>query len=184
MSSFKLVTFASNSTIDDSRYLKKCIYQFHRAHKFYGNASVEIRVFQGAKEMGNQWIPFHQTSEILDLNAGVKIIYLSSYEVNKNHMTEEDIINWLSLGDIHIILTHIHQGICRINMAKLYSMLYRELNIHPGFPIEESLRYPVFTQDKYAYLDALMPKGLCNPTLKVVFEKDMNYSVVKVLIKE
>ena len=43
MSSFKLVTFASNSTIEDSRYLKKCIYQFHRAHKFYGNASVEIR---------------------------------------------------------------------------------------------------------------------------------------------
>ena len=97
MSSFKLVTFASNSTIEDSRYLKKCIYQFHRAHKFYGNASVEIRVFQGAKEMGNQWIPFHQASEILDFNAGVKIIYLSSYEVNKNHMTEEDIINWYVL---------------------------------------------------------------------------------------
>ena len=46
-------------------------------------------------------------------DTGVKIIYLSSYEVNKNHMTEEDIINWLSLGDIHIILTHIHQGICK-----------------------------------------------------------------------
>ena len=60
MTSFKLVTFASDSTIEDNRYLKKCIYQFHRAHKFYGNASVEIRVFQGAKEMGNQWIPFHQ----------------------------------------------------------------------------------------------------------------------------
>ena len=43
--------------------------------------------------MGNQWVPFHQASEILELSAGVKFIYLTCHDVNKRHMTEEDIIH-------------------------------------------------------------------------------------------
>jgi hypothetical protein len=183
MTSFELVRWPNEITSANAHFLKSSIYQFNRAHKFIGNESIEIRVFQGAKEMGNQWIPFHQATEILDLSAGVKIVYLSCHDVNKNHMTEEDIIHWLSLGDIHFILTHIHQGICSINAEKLYSMLYRELRIHPGFPLEESLRCPVFTQDKFVYLDALMHKGLCNPTFKVVFKKNMDFISIRQLLK-
>ena len=80
---------------------------FIYAHKFIGNESIKIRVFQGAKEMGNQWVPFHQASEILELSAGVKFIYLTCHDVNKRHMTEEDIIHWLSLGDIHFIFKRL-----------------------------------------------------------------------------
>ena len=43
--------------------LERYAYQFKRAYKFILNHSIEIRVFQGAKEMGHQWIPFHQACE-------------------------------------------------------------------------------------------------------------------------
>ena len=183
MTSFEVVSCDNDSTLANSRFLQKCAYQFNRAHKFACSSSIEIRVFQGAKEMGNQWIPFHQACEILDLSANVNIVYLTCSEVKENHMTEEDIVYWLSQGDIHFIITHIHQGICRIRMEKLYSMLYRELSIHPGFPLEESLRCPVFTQDKFVYLSALMAKGLCNPTLKVLFKTKMDYPSIRILVK-
>ena len=32
---------------------------FNRIHKFQMNTEIEIRVYQGAKEFGHQWIPFH-----------------------------------------------------------------------------------------------------------------------------
>ena len=164
--------------------LERYAYQFKRAHKFILNHSIEIRVFQGAKEMGHQWIPFRQACEILDISSNsIKVVYLSSHDVNDKHMSEEDIVYWLYGGDIHFILTHIHQGICNINMKKLYSLLNVALSTHPGFPHEQYLRCPVFTQDKYAYLSLLMPKGLCNQTFRVDFKDSMDYDAIKHKLK-
>ena len=53
------------------------------------------------------------------------------------------------------------------------------LHDHPGFPNGSNLLCPVFTQDKYKYLEALMPKGMCNPTLKVDFLPIMDYDSIK-----
>jgi hypothetical protein len=85
--------------------------------------------------------------------------HIPDSEVNKYKLTEMDIVNWLLEGDIHFIISHIHQGIVK-------------LHDHPGFPSGDNLQCPVFTQDKYKYLSVLMSKGLCNPTLKVDFFTD------------
>ena len=75
--------------------LERYAYQFKRAHKFILNHSIEIRVFQGAKEMGHQWIPFRQACEILDISSNsMKVVYLSSHDVNDKHMSEEEIVDF------------------------------------------------------------------------------------------
>ena len=103
---------------------------------------------------------------------------LNCSEVNKYKLTEMDIVNWLLQGDIHFIISHIHQGIVNINMDKLYTSI-KKLHDHPGFPSGDNLQCPVFTQDKYQYLSVLMSKGLCNPTLKVDFLPIMDYAALK-----
>ena len=107
-----------------------------------------------------------------------RYVFLTCADVNTFKFTELDIINWLLEGDIHFIISHIHQGIVNINMNKLYTEIMR-LHDHPGFPNGSNLLCPVFTQDKYKYLQVLMPKGMCNPTLKVDFLPIMDYDSIK-----
>jgi hypothetical protein len=52
------------------------------------------------------------------------------------------------------------------NYADLLTNLAR-LRDHPGFPSGEQVMCPVFQQDKYSYLEALLPFKLIIPTLKV-----------------
>ena len=151
---------------------------FNRIHKFQMNTEIEIRVYQGAKEFGHQWIPFHQALEDIQSTSTFRIVPLNCSEVNKYKLTEMDIVNWLLQGDIHFIISHIHQGIVNINMDKLYTSI-KKLHDHPGFPSGDNLQCPVFTQDKYQYLSVLMSKGLCNPTLKVDFLPIMDYAALK-----
>ena len=63
-------------------------------------------------------------------------------------------------------------------MSTLYGGISK-LYDHPGFPVARNLHCPVFTQDKYKYLSALMPKGMCNPTFKVDFLPVMDYDALK-----
>ena len=93
---------------------------FKRIHKFEANTEIEIRVYQGAVSYGHQWIPFHQACNIISSTSNIRIVSLNCSEVNKNQLSEMDIINWLLGGDIHFIISHIHQGIVNIKMNKLY----------------------------------------------------------------
>ena len=154
------------------------ITMFKRIHKFETNTEIEIRVYQGAVSYGHQWIPFHQACNIISSTSNIRIVSLNCSEVNKNQLSEMDIINWLLGGDIHFIISHIHQGIVNINMNKLYTEIMK-LQHHPGFPVGDNLQCPIFTQDKYTYLSVLMSKGLCNPTLKVDFLAIMDYEALK-----
>ena len=163
---------------DDEAYLRNYTCLFKKLHKFRTNTEIKIRVYQGAKEFGNQIIPFRQACNIISSTASFEVINLTTSDVNKYQLSEMDIIDWLAEGDIHFILTHIHQGIVNINMNKLYSSI-NKLHDHPGFPSGDSLQCPVFTQDKYQYLSALMPKGMCNPTFKVDFLPSMDYDLLK-----
>ena len=45
---------------DYETYLQSCASQFKKLHKFKTNSTVEIRVYQGGKEFGNQLLPFRQ----------------------------------------------------------------------------------------------------------------------------
>ena len=163
---------------DNEAEEQNLVSMFNRIHKFQTNTEIEIRVYQGAKEFGHQWIPFHQALEVIQSTSTIRVVTLDCSEVNKYKLTEMDIVNWLLKGDIHFIISHIHQGIVNINMNKLYSSIVK-LHDHPGFPSGDSLQCPVFTQDKYKYLTALMPKGMCNPTFKVDFLPSMDYDLLK-----
>ena len=91
------------------------ITMFKRIQKFETNTEIEIRVYQGAISYGHQWIPFHQACNIISSTSNIRIVSLNCSEVNKNQLSEMDIINWLLGGDIHFIISHIHQGIVNIN---------------------------------------------------------------------
>jgi len=65
--------------------------------------------------------------------------------------TPTDLIDWLLDSDIHIIATHVHQGIPRWSASIVYTELQRLRN-HCGFPSGDQLQCPVFTQHKFNYL--------------------------------
>ena len=77
-----------------------------------------------------------------------------------------ELVDWLLGSDVHIIGTHVHQGIPRWNAAHVWSELQR-LKGHHGFPTGDNLMCPVFTQHKFHYLCALRP--FVAPTLAVKF---------------
>ena len=163
---------------DCDTYLQNCVSQFKKLHKFKTNSTIKIHVYQGGSGFGNQLLPFHQACEIIYSKSTIRTVFLTCGDVNAFKFTEKDIIDWLLEGDIHFIISHIHQGIRSVNMNKLYTEITR-LHDHPGFPSGSNLLCPVFTQDKYKYLQALMPKGMCNPTLKVDFLPIMDYDLIK-----
>jgi hypothetical protein len=105
---------------------------------------------------------------------------LTCDDVNVNHYSIQDIVNWLLASSVHFITGHVHQGLqlelldssyskqtgYRFTMNSILSELQR-LKLHRGFPYGNYLQCPVFLQDKYVYLDILRNQGMCNPTLKI-----------------
>ena len=85
-------------------------------------------------------------------------------EVRKG--TPTDLIDWLLDSDIHIIATHVHQGIPRWSASIVYTELQRLRN-HCGFPSGDQLQCPVFTQHKFNYLYGI--RQFVAPTLAVQF---------------
>jgi len=106
---------------------------FKRITKFQTSTEIEIRVCQGSKEFVNQMIPFHQACDIIQTTSTIRICTLDCSEVNDFKLTEDDIIIRLLEGDIHFIISHIHQGIVNVNMNELYKSIMR-LHDHSGFP--------------------------------------------------
>ena len=107
-----------------------------------------------------------------------KIIQLEKLyldELCKQGMTITDLVNWLLGGHIHMILTHVHQGISThgslVDMEMMMQQLLR-LRFHIGYPNGASLYCPVFTQDKRRYLVAL--GDMANNTLFIPLNIDNN----------
>ena len=141
----------------------------------------EIRILQGAKEQGNQWGPFHRASGIINTRL-VKIAYLNVTDVKKNKWKPQNLVDWLLGGNLHIVITHPHQGMPQNwSMADLYNEFGR-LYYHDGFPNEGKLSCPIFTQDKYGYLEPLFDSGICLTTLRVDLVELMDYD--QILVKE
>ena len=96
-------------------------------------------------------------------------------ELCKNQMTIADLVDWLLGGDIHFILTHVHQGFQShgifVDMDQMMQELLR-LRFHIGFPSGDSLYCPVFTQDKIRYLRAL--GDMANNTLRIPMNMEQN----------
>jgi hypothetical protein len=101
--------------------------------------------------------PFKAALNYFDMSK-IQISFLSTFEARS--MNPENIVNWLMESDIHIILTHMHQGLSW-NIPNWLNQMVRLRN-HYGWPAHESLQCPIFLQDKYKYIFAL--KDLTNDT--------------------
>jgi hypothetical protein len=72
---------------DDEAYLRNYTCLFKKLHKFRTNTEIKIRVYQGAKEFGNQIIPFHQACKIISSTASFKIVHLTTSDVENENFS-------------------------------------------------------------------------------------------------
>jgi len=96
----------------------------------------------------------------------VKIRWLTSEVVRKKRWRPVDFVNFMLNSHIHIILSHVHQGLDSLfwNMDEWRFQIARLIN-HCGFPASSNLMCPIFLQDKMCYIRAV--PELCNNTLSV-----------------
>lgn len=120
--------------------------------------SIQIERFMSAMSHFNSAIVTAETKNVLN--------------VKDDRMSEEDFVDWLAACDCHFIIAHPHQGIIfhmNWNATDLERELLR-LYDHPGFPTGESLKCPVFLQNKFEYLKHL--DSYRNPTLRIPLSQE------------
>lgn len=89
--------------------------------------------------------------------------------------SEQDLVNWLTMNDaIYIVGCHPHQGIGNTWSPEVLYHEMRDLQQFCGFPSSIHLGCPIFRQDKIGYLH-VVPE-ICNPTLRIFFEANRDYS--------
>jgi hypothetical protein len=106
----------------------------------------------------------------------ISVFYISAKDVANNRMTPTQLVDRLLNADVHFILSHIHQSLLNRNIGwridDLLTNLER-LKFHKGFPCGEQLSCPVFTQDKYQYINQIA--GYSIPTMKVPIVESTKY---------
>lgn len=145
----------------------------------FSEKRVIIRVFLGGHK-GAQSIPWTSALQLLQLpkhRFGIQEITIK--DVKDWEFTPSKLVDWLLDSDIHVILSHLHQGSSGQNEQQMgWNMdeLARQVNRlrdHVGFPAGDHLNCPVFTQNKYGYLHAV--PHYVNPTLQVQLSTDPNF---------
>ena len=157
----------------------------------YGQENkIRINVYQVCEKAAQ--LPYFD-SAILQLKKSHKHIYdkldvkyLTQKVVRKEQMTPEQVSNWLLESDIHIILSHVHQGILEPRYydwtPRVIEEYFFRLHQHRGFPTGIQLKCPIFLQDKFKYLSACT--DICLPTLKVPIPIDLESVSVQEKIRE
>ena len=134
-----------------------------------------IKVFLGGQN-GVQVIPFKSAWQKINIEKDWAVQYITVGYINDMEWSPKDFVDWLLDSHIHIIPSHVHQGIndwlCW-NMIDLENQLQR-LKFHLGFPNLGKLKCPVFLQDKYKYLINL-PMHKVNNTLQLYLTDDYTY---------
>lgn len=81
---------------------------------------------------------------------------LTLKEARKQKITAKALVDWLLGSHIHFVISHPNQGwhTTATSVEELYDEFSR-LKYHPGFPMGVQLKCPIFTQDKWKYLELL-----------------------------
>jgi len=104
----------------------------------------------------------------------IKVEYLCLKQVREQRRDITDIVTWLLHSHIHFIITHIHQGMETAggSVQHIYNECAR-LKYHPGFPSGVQLQCPIFSQDKWKYLqDIPATMRTCKVSLAEGSEED------------
>jgi hypothetical protein len=140
---------------------------------------VLIRAFVGSHTGGENGTPLYiaytAVAKHYRESRGVEI-YLEEFTNDlvkyTYHWTCTELFNHLLASDIHILSTHLHQGMLRQGGLGTWNMVnilmnLRRLKPHLGVPSGVFTDCPVASQDKMGYYEALQPLGLCAPTLQI-----------------
>ena len=137
-----------------------------------------VRICEYDEIKGGQSGPIRKAiGEFMKNNPGLKVIWeiIDLKHIKNENWTPSDLFSWLLSSHIHIICSHMHQGMVLKGLRddwNIPNFLYwiRLLTYHSGFPSGLQLQCPVFTQDKYAYISCV--PHLFLPTLKVPISGD------------
>jgi hypothetical protein len=119
-----------------------------------------------------------QFAAVLSIISKLKDRWGSILFVSKNSdaiksWTEDELVSWLLDCDMHLILCHPHQGMRPSRSTiLLYSQMQR-LRYHIGFPNGDSLRCPIWSQNKIEYLHAI--PHITNPTLRIWLDPERRF---------
>jgi hypothetical protein len=113
----------------------------------------------------------------LELRFGDRLVFsdVNHDEARLWGWSEEDLIDWLTRDNaIYIINCHPHQGASNVWSPAQLKVEFGFLGLKIGYPSQPNLSCPIFLQDKIGYLHAV--PEICNPTLRIFFEEDRDYS--------
>ena len=75
-----------------------------------------VRVFQGGRN-ARQLEPVQQALAEFERKKLIDVEYIDIDKVKTQHLTIQSIVQWLLLSDIHLIITHMHQGIMELHVS-------------------------------------------------------------------
>ena len=104
-----------------------------------------VRVFQGRRN-ARQLEPVQQALAEFQRKKLIDVEYIDIDTVKMQHLTIQSIVQWLLSSDVHLIITHMHQGIMELlrwNMTDLVLELKLLYN-HPDYPTGRFLEDPIF----------------------------------------
>jgi hypothetical protein len=168
-----------NTTVsDDLLSANKMILWNALSHKNQHSKEKTVNVFLGGQD-GVQVTPFKSAWQNLNIQRNWIVQYISVGYINELHWSPKDLVDWLLNSRVHIILSHVHQGVAdalQWNLIDLEMELQR-LKFHTGFPNLLKLKCPVFLQDKYKYLEN-MPIEKVNNTLQLFLTDDSTFYTI------
>ena len=138
---------------------------------------VLITAFVGG-EFGEQSTPISEAFEIVSENfksRGVKLVlheFTNGIVKSKYHWTCRELFNALISADIHLLPTHLHQGMLALGGTDSYNITnildnLERLRYHLGVPCGAHIGNPVATQHKMILYNHLAQDNLCAPTISV-----------------
>lgn len=140
---------------------------------------VLFRIFTGGKDYAQGTSFLSAVQELRLPPHQYKMEMINITQIKDNKWSCGQLVDWLLDSHVHLILSHVHQGYSGANQLMMgWNMeeLAYELNRlkhHVGFPMGASLSCPVFTQDKFRYINAV--PGFCNPTFQVQLHTNPDY---------
>ena len=163
-------------------FLSRCMIDGLRANK--NPKRVLIRAFTGAvkAELSTPvFVAFARVIEHYRTKDIDVIVNTFSNDTVRNtyHWTCTELFDHLLGADIHIISTHLHQGMLGLggfevngtwNIPNILKN-YERLRYHLGSPCGIYVDNPVMNQNKMGYYEPLQALGLCAPTTSVDISK-------------
>ena len=136
-----------------------------------------VRAFVGG-QLGEQTTPlsraFIRVANLYE-SRGYRLVlerFTNDIVRNTYHWSCRQLFDHLLAADIHLLPTHLHQGMLSLGGTETWNTIniltnMQRLKYHLGANCGIFIDDPVANQDKFNYYDPLQKEGLCAPTISV-----------------